>query len=422
VQHEYQEMLESFTCCVGTGMENHALHGDGIFYEDGDHFIVNLYAPSTAEWKEAGLDVVMETDLPLGETATLRLNLASPRELTLALRRPYWAGSGFSIKVNGQAVAVPEAEPEPWREQRSQYVVPARAGSSYVEVKRTWRAGDVVELTLPKSLRLEPTPDLPRRAALMWGPLVLAGDLGPERQRAPGPEGEDASLPPLVPVLIAAEQPVESWLKPVGDTPGHFRTVGVGRVPDPAGRPQEVDLVPFYQLHRRTYATYWDLFTDKEWEAERAEYVAEAERVRKLEAATIAYLEPGEAVFEGRFGYEGADDASPYRIEGRPARTARTWFSYQIPVEPAQPMGLILTFYSDDRRYSPADFQILIDGQVLAAHRLGRTDPPRFYDVSFPIPAELLRGKNSVTVRFQAKQGSQVPAIFAVRMVRANGL
>src|SRR5437660_1115763 len=31
VQHEYQDMLQGFTCDVGTGMESHALHGDGIY-------------------------------------------------------------------------------------------------------------------------------------------------------------------------------------------------------------------------------------------------------------------------------------------------------------------------------------------------------------------------------------------------------
>ncbi len=85
-------------------------------------------------------------------------------------------------------------------------------------------------------------------------------------------------------------------------------------------------------------------------------------------------------------------------------------------------MTLILTFYSDDRRYSPADFQILIDGEVLADHHLGRTDPPRFFDVRFPIAEELVQGKNSVTIRFQAKPDSRVPAIFGVRMVRADQL
>jgi len=54
--------------------------------------------------------------------------------------------------------------------------------SSYVEVERTWKTGDTVTLALPKQLRLEPLPDNPRRTAILWGPLVLAGDLGPEDQ------------------------------------------------------------------------------------------------------------------------------------------------------------------------------------------------------------------------------------------------
>jgi DUF1680 family protein len=424
VMREYQDKLGAFTCCVGTGMESHALHGDGVYYAAGDRLYVNLYMPTTAEWAEAGVGLAMETDFPVGEVATLRLSLQTPRELTLSLRRPYWAGDGFAVKVNGQDIEVPDHEPEPWRQERSQYPVPADAGSSYVDVTRTWRSGDTVEVTLPKSLRIEPTPDLPRRVALLWGPLVLAGDLGPERrrQRWGEPAEREETPPPIVPVLVAAEKPIEAWLRPVGDRPGHFRTVGVGRVPDEEGRAHEVDLVPYYQLHRRTFAAYWDTFTDSEWQAEKAKYAAEAERLRALDAATVAYLEPGEAVFEREFNLQQADDSRPYRIEGRPARWAGSWFSYDVPVEPAHPMTLILTFYSDDRRYSPADFQVLVDGEVVADHHLPRTDPPRFFDVRFPIAEELVQGKNRVTVRFEARPDSRVPAIFGVRMVRADDL
>jgi DUF1680 family protein len=411
VQHEYQDMFHSFTCCVETGTENHALHGYGIYYEAGDRLFVNVYAPTTVEWAGAGATLAMETGFPIGEKATLRWTLRTPRELTLSLRRPYWAGDGFAVRVNGQPAKLPPSAPAEWRAHGSQYPVAASAPSDYVDIKRTWRTGDTVEIDLPKSLRLEPTPDMPGRSAILWGPLVLAGDVGPERRRSEGEEREDVAPPPPVPVFVAAGKPVASWLKPVGD-----------RIPDAEGRPRDMDLVPFYQLHRRTYAVYWDLFTDDEWVAEKAKYVAEAERLRKLEAATVAYLQPGETVFERRFNYQGARDATPYRIQGRPARTARTWFSYDVPVDPAHPMTLVLTFYSDDRRYSPADFRILIDGQVLASHHLARTSPQRFYDVAFPIRAALIEDRDHVTVRFQAEQGSQVPAIFGVRMVRADAL
>src|SRR5262249_36627185 len=95
VTHEYQNMLQSFTCCVGSGMESHALHGDGIYYESGgDKLWVNIYAPSTADWKSAGAQISMESDFPEGQTATIKLKLASPKQLALALRRPLWAGEG----------------------------------------------------------------------------------------------------------------------------------------------------------------------------------------------------------------------------------------------------------------------------------------------------------------------------------------
>src|SRR5690606_32857313 len=95
-------MFHSFTCCVGTGMESHALHGDGIYYEAGDRLWVNPYAPSTADWAAAGVKLVVDTDLPEAESATIKLTVQSPHGFTLALRKPYWAGNGFSVKVNGE--------------------------------------------------------------------------------------------------------------------------------------------------------------------------------------------------------------------------------------------------------------------------------------------------------------------------------
>ncbi len=414
VQHEYQDMLHGFTCDVGTGMESHALHGDGIYYEDGANLWVNLYAPSTAEWARAGARLTMDTGFPEGETAKLVFGLTAPREFTLALRRPYWAGDGFAVKLNGERQNVDRETAGG----RGQYGYAYRV-SSYVELKRTWRTGDMVEVTLPKSLGLEPLPDNPRRASVMWGPLVLAGDLGPERARE-RTEGEAIEPPPKVPVLVAADRPVAEWIKPVAAVPGSFKSDGVGREPDAAGQARDVDLVPFYRLHRRTYATYWDLFTPGEWEGKKAEYAAEAERLRRLEAATVAYLEPGEVVFERRFNYQAGEGAVPQRILGRPGRRGTSWFSYDVPVESAHPMVLLATYYSGDRRGTPAEFEIDVDGRRVSEQVLRLSEPHRFFDVEYPIPQELIGGKARVTVRFQAKAGSQIATVFALRMVRGD--
>jgi uncharacterized protein len=392
VRHEYQDMFGGFTCCVGTGMEDHALNGDGIYYEAGDKLWVNLYAPSTADWAAVGAHLTTETDFPEGSSATIRLTLRAPRRLTLALRRPAWAGAGFAVKVNGSAVA---GIPGP---------------GSYVDVSRTWKSGDTVSLTLPKTLREEPVPDNPRRVALMWGPLALAGDLGPEggRRRSAGAQA--------VPVFVTAEQPVSAWLKPEAGKPGDFRAEGVTAS---AASPREpVELEPFYRLHERTYAVYWDLFTPAEWEKRSAEIAAERERQRKLEAATVGYVQPGEMQPERNFNQQG-ESSMPQRVLGRAGRRAAAagWFSFDMPVDPAHPAALIVTLFSGERR--SAAFDVLVDGVHVGSYARPIAGPPRFYDVEYAIPADVARGKQKVTVRFQPT-GGETATVFGVRTIRAD--
>lgn len=385
VQHEYQTPAEEYTCCVGSGLESHALHGDGIYYESGTTLHVNLYVPSTAEWQSAGTKVSVETDLPEGESVKLTLAPAVPRELTLALRRPGWAGEGFAVRVNGEPVA---NLPPP---------------ASYFELKRTWRAGDVVSLTLPKSLRLEPLPDNPGRAAILWGPLVLAGDLGPENDFPAWKLG-------AVPVFVAASRPVAEWLKPVAGRPGVFRTAGVGRESD-------VDLVPFYRLHRRTYAVYWDLFTPEAWKRKAAEYAAEREREGKVALATIAFVQPGEMQPERDFGFQG-EETQPDRAAGRPCRRGSKWFSFEVPVEEGRPMALVVSYYQDEWR--TRTFDVLVAGEKVGTQVVEKGGVPRFFDVEYAVPTSLVKGRKAVTVRFQATGGNEIAGVYGVRMVRAD--
>jgi DUF1680 family protein len=419
VQHEYQNMLHNFTCCVGSGMESHALHGDGIYYEAGDRLWVNLYAPSTAEWRSGGARLTTDTDFPEGESAKLEFALAEPKEFTLLLRRPYWVSDGFSVAVNGQLMSeeLDRRSEDSDPRQRRYYDWPYPAGS-FVKLTRTWKTGDTVSLTLPKTLRLEALPDNSQRASIMWGPLVLAGDLGPERRR--GTEGENEGEPVVVPIFVTNDEAVSSWVKPVTGTPVRFRSKGVGREPNSSATPRDVDLVPFYRLHRRTYSTYWDVFNSEQWERQQEQYAAEEERQRLLEAATIAFLQPGEIVFEREFNYQGGDDAVAARMEGRPGRRGRSWFSYDIPVDPEHPMTLIVTYNSGDRRGTPALFDILADGGLVQHEEIQLTNPMRFYDVEYPIPTSLVSGKQQITVQFQATEGSQIATLFGLRMIRAD--
>ena len=414
-------MFQGFTCCVGSGMESHALHGDGIYFESGDRLWVTMYTPSSAEWTGAGVSLNMETDFPEGESARLTLTLRSPEEFTLALRRPFWAGEGFAVKVNGEAV--PEDVIDPFldvpgsgRPVAGQFRV--EQSGTFVELRRTWRSGDTVEIVLPKTLRLESTPDDPRVAAILWGPLVLAADLGPARERG---RGRDAGYePPDIPVFVAADQPVDQWVKPVPGRAGHFRITGVGRDSFGEDREVEADLVTFYRLHRRIYSVYFDLFTPPEWEEKKEEYAAEQERLRKLEQATVAYAQPGEMQPERDFNYQGPEDARVVQAMGRAGRRSRSWFSFDLPVEPGRPMALVVTYFSDDRSRTPAVFDILVDGRRIGQQEVTRSRPPRLFDVEYLIAAEIVKGKQKVTVRFEAAEGNSIASVFGLRMIRAD--
>jgi len=388
VTHEYQNMFESFTCCVGTGMENHALHGYGIYYESGDKLWVNIYTPSTADWKSAGAKLDLQTDFPEGESVKIKVGLASPKKLTLELRRPAWAGKGFTVSVNGKQISdVP-------------------APDHYVEINREWKDGDTVELVLPKTLYEDPIPDNPRRVALMWGPLVLAGDIGPENRRARR-NHDDLSV---VPVFVTGDKNISDWVKPIADKPGDFRTVDVGH-------DRDMDFVPFYRLHRRTYAVYWDLYTDPEWADRAKQIAAEREQQKKLEEATVAYAQPGEMQTERDFNEQG-EDSEPDRVMGRPARRGTKWFSFDLPVDATHPMALVVTYYSDEWR--KRTFDILVDGQKIGDQVVEKGGEPHFFDAQYSIPADLVKDKKKITVRFQATNGNEIAAVFGIRTIRAD--
>jgi DUF1680 family protein len=71
---EFSKEFDDFWCCVGSGMESHSKHGESIYWQNGDHLMVNLFIPSTLDWKEKGARVEMTTAYPLGEDVTLAIS------------------------------------------------------------------------------------------------------------------------------------------------------------------------------------------------------------------------------------------------------------------------------------------------------------------------------------------------------------
>jgi hypothetical protein len=242
----------------------------------------------------------------------------------------------------------------------------------------------------------------------MWGPLVLAGDLGPEPVRTGG-RGGQGPLNVDIPVIVSASAKPADWIKPIPGKPGTFRTDGVGKSHD-------VDLVPFYRLHRRVYMGYFDVYTPADWAKKSAEVEAARARQRELAAATIAFLQPGEMQPERDFNQQG-ENTTVARLNQRTGRTGRGWFSFDVPVESAHQNVLVVTYHSDSRR--PRTFDILVDGHPLAQERFEPASDNRFFDREYEIPLSAVpQGKAKVTIRFQATDGNDIAAVFGLRMVR----
>lgn len=401
VHHEYQSKFDDFTCCVGSQMEAHAFHAYGIYYQSAKKLWVGMYAPTTVDWIAEGVKLAMKTDLPIGDTAALKIVSSKSKNFTIALRRPSWAGTGFMVKVNGKAVA---NLPKP---------------SSYVEITRRWRPGDTIQLVLPKALRTEPLPDNPNRMAILWGPLVLAGDLGQEIE---DDEMSRIKVPMPAPVIVT-DQSVSGWLKPADGKPGTFRIANANLEPSTAKVevPSDVQFQPFYEMARHRYAIYWDIYSPADWKKNAEAYAAEEDRKRKLEAATVAFAQPGQMQSERDFNQRG-EDSTPVELKGHYGRQGPKWFSFDLPVDPSHPTLLIVT-YSNDARGRNGAFEVFADGTKIGEQTIERRSPEidlRFFDVEYKLPHELLAGKEKVTIRFQAKEGSSIPGVFGIRTIRSD--
>jgi DUF1680 family protein len=420
VQQEYQNMQRDFTCCVGSGMESHALHGDGLFYESADTVWVTVFAPATAKLAN-GAALKMETGFPDGDTASLTVTAPAPKAFILAIRRPYWAGDGFAIKVNGSSIEQPSMAALRGGAAAGRNNAPGNEGQSaqdsvFVEIKRAWKTGDVVEWTMPKSLRLEPTPDNKTVAAVMWGPLALAGNLGPRREPRRGQDTPDSQI--VAPVLVGGDKPLADWI--IADaTAGNFMARQVARNPAQPGTPGDVALAPFYRTHRRTYSIYFDVLTPAEFDDRAAGIAAERERARKLEAATVGFVQPGEMQPERDYNYQSDVAERPVgRTAGRANRAGTGALSFDMPVDTAAPMAVVVTYFNDlGVGPTVGNFQILVDGTRVGAFSPNATTNG-FFDAEYAIPLDLTRGKSKVTVKFQAGTPGRIAPVFGVRTVK----
>jgi len=264
-------------------------------------------------------------------------------------------------------------------------------------------------------LRCERLPGEEDLVALLYGPIVLAGELGKTNLAKDYARGQTDLIQvpsPEVPVFVGGAQELIDHTTPIPGRPLAFRTHDVGR-------PQDVTLAPFYQTHHQRYSVYWRLLSPAGWADHQARIIAAEARRKELAARTFDSITIGDAQSETDHQFKGEKTASGNH-NGRAWRHAVEggWFSYQLKSGAGQPAALVCTYLGDDA--GPREFDILVEGEKLATQKLDRNRPGEFFEVSYPLPARLLQGKAAVTVKFQAHPANFAGGLFGCAVRKAD--
>jgi DUF1680 family protein len=231
----FRTYLNGSFCCTGSGIENTARYNEGIYFHQQDRLWVNLYIPSELSWHEGKVFLRQQGDATRGEPVRLTVVDPGAKAVTLHLRIPAWIAGPATLKINGKPRAV-DAKP-----------------SSYVALKRRWKAGDVIELTLPVGLRLEQARDAASMVCVFHGPVLLAGELGKGDMPESDVGDKEAYLKVAaapVPDIVSTSGDPADWLEPID--PSTFRMKN-------AGPATGIVMRPLFDLHHQRYSAYWNL-------------------------------------------------------------------------------------------------------------------------------------------------------------------
>ncbi|MDA3821367.1 MAG: glycoside hydrolase family 127 protein [Bacteroidales bacterium] len=399
----YSAPNEAMWCCVGTGMENHGKYNQMIYTHRTDSLFLNLFIASELNWKDKGVKIKQETKFPYEEQTKFEV-VEGSSTFTLMIRYPSWVNKGaMIINVNGKDVPY-EGNP-----------------SSYIAIKKKWKKGDRVSITLPMHNSVEYMPNIPEYICFMHGPVLLGAKTGTEDLK--GLIADDGrwsqygggELLPVdkAPIIIEDDmQLLAEKLVPVKDQPLNFK-LNVKMI-----NPVELTLEPFYQIHDARYMMYWLALTNDGYQYY-LDSLANIEKTKlAIEKRTIDHIATGEQQPE-------TDHALQKDMSGTGNNMNEFWrdarnggyFSYDLYTNSESNLSLFVRYWGAE--YGARKFDIFIDDEKLVTEdNTGRWNQSMFKDVLIPIPDSMLSGKSNIRVKFQAHPRNTAGAVYMIRLLR----
>ena len=403
----YSAPNEAMWCCVGTGMEDHGKYGQfvwthekGVKAED-DALYVNLFVASELNWKDRKMVIRQQTAFPYAESSVVEV-AKGKGTFILKVRKPSWC-ENFTVKGVG-------------------FDADSYEENGFVCMKRKWKKGDQVKISMPMHAYIKPMINVPQYVAIMYGPILLGMKTGTEDMRGLIADdsrfGQYAGGKKLAldeaPILLPKHlDDIAKDLKPVPGKPLHFKL---------ATRMENAidgELQPFFEIHDSRYMMYWLALGENDYKAYMQKLADEEKARQALEARTVDKVNPGEQQPETDHNME-ADVTERGNTEGVFFRDARDghFFSYLMQTKGETNLSLQLKFWGQDE-WRTSEFDIYVNDKLLCSvnnsHRWRTT---QFKTVDYAIPSEFVKGKKEIRVKFVAHKGKQVGQIYGVRLVK----
>lgn len=403
----YSAPNEAMWCCVGTGMEDHGKYGQFVWTHDkgvkaeDDALYVNLFVASELNWKDRKMVIRQQTAFPYAETSVVEV-AKGKGTFILKVRKPSWC-ENFTVKGVG-------------------FDADSYEENGFVCMKRKWKKGDQVKISMPMHAYIKPMINVPQYVAIMYGPILLGMKTGTEDMRSfiadDSRFGQYAGGKKLAldeaPILLPKHlDDIAKNLKPVPGKPLHFKLA------THMENTIDGELQPFFEIHDSRYMMYWLALGENDYKAYMQKLADEEKARQALEARTVDKVNPGEQQPETDHRME-TDDSNKGNTEGIFFRDAKDghYFSYLMQTKGETNLSLQLKFWGQDE-WRTSEFDIYVNDKLLCSvnnsHRWRTT---QFKTVDYAIPSEFVKGKKEIRVKFVAHKGKQVGQIYGVRLVK----
>lgn len=400
----YSTPNEGMWCCVGSGMENHGKYSQFIYTQEKNELYVNLFIPSELNWKEKKIKIKQQTIFPYEEKTSITITEGSAT-FSLMIRYPSWVKDGaLKVTVNGKNVSF------------------TNHPSSYIAIKRSWKKGDVVTILLPMHNSMEQMPNVSNYIAMMHGPILLAAKTGTEDLKGlVADDGRWAHIAsgkklPLDQAPIIIEDNIASLADKLKAIPGKALTFTATNVK--MVNPVNLVFEPFYKIHDARYMMYWMTLSNSGYKSYLDSLAILEKQKLDLQKRTVDFVAPGEQQPEADHFIQ-KQNSNTGNQQDEFWRDARDngFFSYELSTNNETDLILRVKYWGAE--WGNRKFEIFIDDKKLITEdNTGKWNQSKFQYIEYAIPDEMVKGKNKVSIKFQAVPGSTAGAVYYVQLIR----